>query len=43
MSEVPCTSVRESMGVRSAMTVDAATVAQDQPRPRRNRPAKICH
>ena len=31
------------MGVRSAMIVDAATVAQDQPRPRRNSPAKICH
>ena len=31
------------MGVRSAITVDAATVAQDQPRPSRNSPAKICH
>ena len=43
MSEVPCTSVRASMGVRSAMIVEAATVAQDQPRPSRNSPAKICH
>ena len=43
MSEVPCTSVRAAIGVRSAMTVEAATVAHDQPSPSRKRPVKICH
>ena len=40
MSEVPCTSVRASIGVRSAITVEAATVAHDQPSPSRKRPGE---
>ena len=42
-SAAPCTSVRASSGAWSATIVEAATVANDQPRPSRKSPAKICH
>ena len=42
-SAAPCTSVRASSGAWSAIRVEAATVANDQPRPSRKSPAKICH
>ena len=42
-SAAPWTSVRASSGAWSAIIVEAATVANDQPRPSRNSPAKICH